>query len=126
VSRYAAQGYAVRPYRDFDWQGKLIKATMPFSESKPWHYLQFHQVRALRYLLAHFISGPTRLRFTRLTPNYDQYWVADSDATTSFSPYELYLWFATRGDRCIGCPSETRMVFRDVSIEELIVQVLKH
>jgi SAM-dependent methyltransferase len=91
VSRYAAQGYGVRPYRDLGWKGKLIKATMPVSKSRAWHYLQFHQIRALRYLGAHLSSGPSRLHFISLTPNYDQYWVADSDAAISVSAYEVYL-----------------------------------
>jgi SAM-dependent methyltransferase len=125
VSRYAAQGYSVRPYRDFDWQGKLVKATIPLSQSTAWHYLQFHQVRALRFLGAHLSRGPSRLHFISLTPNYDQYWVPDSDAAISVSLYELYLWFITRGDRCVDYPSEMRMVLRDVPFDGLIVQVLK-
>ena len=125
VSRYAGQGYSVRPYRDFDWKGKLIKATIPLSKARPWHYLQFHQVRALRFLGAHLSPGPSRLHFISLTPNYDQYWVADSDAAISLSAYELYLWFTTRGDRCIDCPSEMRMVLRNDWMGSLTVQVLK-
>jgi SAM-dependent methyltransferase len=125
VSRYAAQGYSVRPYSDFDWKGKLIKATVPLSKSEMWHYLQFHQVAALRFLGAHLNPGPSRLHFISLTPNYDLYWVADSDAAISLSLYELYLWFITRGDRCIDCPSETRMVLRDASLVSLTVQVVK-
>lgn len=38
VSRYAAQGYGVRPYGDFGLKGKLIKATIPLTESKAFHY----------------------------------------------------------------------------------------
>lgn len=50
VSRYAAQGYEVRSYPELDWKGKLIKATIPLFRSKVFHYLQYHQVRALRSL----------------------------------------------------------------------------
>jgi SAM-dependent methyltransferase len=125
VSRYAAQGYSVRPYWDLDWQAKLIKAIMPVSKSAVWHYLQFHQVRALRFLQGHLSPGPSRLHFTRLAPNYDQYWESDSDAAISLSQYDLYLWFTSRGDRCMGCPSEMRMVFRDVAPDGFTFQVLK-
>lgn len=126
VSTYAAQGYGVRPYGDFDWKGKLMKATIPLSTSRVWHYLQFHQVRALRFLGARVSPGPSRLHFVNLTPNYDQYWMADSDAAISLSAYELARWFTTRGDRCIDCPSEIRMVLRDVDIDNLTIQILKH
>ena len=39
VDAYAAQGYRVRLYRDFDWEGKLIKATVPIAGSTAFHYL---------------------------------------------------------------------------------------
>jgi SAM-dependent methyltransferase len=125
VGPYAAQGYAVRPYRDFDWRGRLIKATVPVFRSNAFHYLQYHQVLALRSLTARLGSGPSHLHFVRLTPNYDQYWQPDSDAVCSVSSHELYLWFITRGDRCVNCPSELRMTFRDVDLFHLIIQTVK-
>lgn len=124
VSRYTAQGYAVRPYSDFDWWGKAVKASIPVSESRLWNYLQARQVRMIRSLQAHLMP-PARLHFTRLTPNYEQYWQADSDATTGLAPYELYLWFTTRGDRCIDCPSEPAFLLRSVGVESLTIQVQK-
>jgi len=125
VSEYAAQGYRVRPYRDFGLKGKLIKVTAAAAASVPFHYLQHHQVLALRYLGSRIGRGPSRLHFTRLTPNYDQYWEADSDGAISLSAYELYRWFITRGDKCLNCPSETQMVLHDVDIHTLIMQVIK-
>ena len=126
ASRYAAQGYQVRPYKDFDWKGKIIKATIPVAHSASFHYLQYHQVRLLRSLAVRGLGGPSHLHFVRLTPNYEQYWVPDSDATTSVSFHELYLWFASRGDRCLNCPAETTMVLRDPRLEGLVIQVRKH
>jgi len=125
TSRYAAQGYRVRPYQDFDWRGKLIKATVRITQAGIWHKLQYHQIHALRFLGAHLTPGPTRFHFTRLTPNYDQYWESDSDAITSLSAYELYLWFTSRGDACIGCASEVRMVLRDPDFEGFTFRVAK-
>jgi SAM-dependent methyltransferase len=117
VSRYAARGYITRPYKDFDLMGKLIKATAPLVYSRPWHFLQHHQIQIIRYLAAHWLPGPTRLHYVRLTPNYDQFWEADSDAAIALSHYELYLWFTTRGDLCIDAPSEARMVLQDVEFD---------
>ena len=124
-SRYAAQGYAVRPYSDFGWKGKLTKATARIVESWLFRRLYSQQVKMLRSFGARLGTGPSRLHFVRLTPNYDQYWMADSDATTSLSFHELYLWFVTRGDRCVNCPSEARIVADGLPSDYLIIQVQK-
>ena len=73
VSRYTAQGYLTRPYSDVDWKGKLIKASSTITESKAFHYLQYHQIQLLRAIGGRLGSGPSRLRFVRLNANYDQY-----------------------------------------------------
>jgi len=125
VSRYASQGYRVRPYRSFDWKGKLIKATEPVANSRAFHYLQYHQVRLLRWIEVSLLGGPSRLHFIRLKPNYEQYWVPDSDATTSVSLQELYLWFTSRGDRCLNCAAATTMALRDPPLDGLIIQISK-
>jgi SAM-dependent methyltransferase len=124
-SRYAAEGYAVRPYRDFDWKGKLVKASMPMAHSAAFHYLQYHQVRLLRTLAARSLGGPSRLHFVRLTPNYQQYWVPDSDAAISVSMNELYLWFTSRGDHCLNCLSTATMALRDENLDALVIQIRK-
>lgn len=122
VSRFSAQGYHARPYKDLDWKGKLLKSTIPVADSKPFHLLYFHQTRILRSLGTRLGGGPSRFHFTRLTPNYDQYWEGDSDATTSLSNHELYLWFKTRGDVCVNCPSEARLTLRDYPLNFLIIR----
>jgi hypothetical protein len=55
----------------------------------------------VRNVVARF--GPTRLRYRRLTPNYENYWVPDSDAINSIDNYEAMLWFLSRGDECLNC-----------------------
>lgn len=67
-------------------------------------------------------GGPSRFRFLRLESDYEHYWKGDSDATSSFSNHELYLWFQTRGDVCLNCPSEARLTFRDHPTAFLIIQ----
>lgn len=122
VSRFTAQGLHVRPYEKLDWKGKFLKSLIPIAESKPFHLLYFHQVRILRSLGVRLGGGPSRFHFIRLEPNYEQYWEGDSDATTSLSNHELYLWFKTRGDTCLNCPSEGRLTLRDHPTSYLIVQ----
>ena len=111
---WAADGYEVRPYRDFGPIGKLIKASIPIRTSRWYALLHSRQVRLLRTLataLRGLRGKPSRLRFTRLTPNYGEYWVTDSDAVVSLDFFEMFLWFTSRGDTCPGAPSRNAMVF---------------
>ena len=101
VEPWAAQGYAVRPYSDFDFLGKLIKASVPFRSSDEFRTAGILPVRLSRALAA--LLGPTTLRYKRLQPNYKQYWVNDSDAVNSIDSYEGALWFLSRGDECLSC-----------------------
>jgi len=43
------------------------------------------------------------LRYRRLIPNYEKYWVPDSDAVNSIDSHEAMLWFRSRGDECLNC-----------------------
>jgi SAM-dependent methyltransferase len=102
---WAADGYQVRPYSDFDLGGKIIKATIPVRSRLD--VLALVPIHIVRSLVARF--GPTRLRYRRLRPNYDQYWVADSDAVNSIDRQETMLWFLTRGDECLNCDGESAL-----------------
>jgi SAM-dependent methyltransferase len=98
---WAAEGYEVRPYSDLDAVGKIIKASIPLRSSPPFVAMSKLPNRLVRNLVAQF--GPTKLRYRRLTPNYDKYWVPDSDAVNSIDRYEAMLWFRSRGDECLNC-----------------------
>ena len=124
---WAAEGYEVRPYRDLSIKGKLVKASIPVRMS-PW-YLLLHsrQIRALRTAITALSGGPSRLHFKRLKPNYDKYWVTDSDAVVSLDFYEMYLWFTSRGDDCVNCPSRAALLWglRGRRPQELLIRVNK-
>lgn len=111
VDRYAAQGYRVRSYSDFDLLGRIKKATIPLADSRLFFNLYARQVRLLRSLGSRTSGGPSRLRFIRLEPNYDEYWIGDSDACISVSYHEVLLWFSSRGDHCDNCPTEWDLIF---------------
>jgi SAM-dependent methyltransferase len=102
-SSWGADGYAVRPYRDFGITGKLKKASLPLRQSALFQISYIMPIRALRLLGAELIGGPTTFHYTRLIPNYHHYWVPDSDAVNSMDPYEAILWFESRGDHCLNC-----------------------
>jgi SAM-dependent methyltransferase len=111
VDTWAAEGYEVRPYSDFGWKGKLIKATIPIRLSRWYALLYARQVRVLRTVLTSLSGSPSQLQFVRLKPNYSKYWVTDSDAAVSLDFYEIYLWFTSRGDECLNCGSRNALLF---------------
>ena len=100
-SPYLAQGYPVRPFSDFDWQGKFTKAGMFFRLYLPFYRaVQTTQRLALTAMEG---SGPTKFHYTSLEANYDHYWMPDSDAINSLDRYEMSRWFTSRGDECMNC-----------------------
>ncbi|MGE5216103.1 MAG: class I SAM-dependent methyltransferase [Chloroflexota bacterium] len=101
VPSWAAEGYEVRPYSDLNFLGKLIKASISVRSSNAFRLASILPVRLSRALAARF--GPTALRYERLRPNYDHYWINDSDAVNSIDSYEAALWFLSRGDECLNC-----------------------
>jgi hypothetical protein len=101
---WAAQGYEVRPYSDFGMAGKLVKASLLLRTAPLYQIAHILPIRALRMVASHLGSGPTAFHYRRLVPNYNEYWVPDSDAVNSLDAYEAVLWFESRGDRCMSCP----------------------
>ena len=99
---WAADGFDVRPYSDFNWRGKLVKATLPVRRSGYFQLLYRPSTRAIRWMQYNLEGGRTALRFRALEPNYDIYWEPDSDATVSLDSFETYLWFRARGDEILN------------------------
>lgn len=120
-SPWAAEGYEVRPYADFNLMGKLIKASIPLRSS--WAYWIPTQlpIRAARSVVAR--NGPTRLRYRRLNPNYETYWTSDSDAVNAIDSHEAMLWFLSRGDECLNCDDAS--IFLPRFSKPLIIRVHK-
>jgi ubiquinone/menaquinone biosynthesis C-methylase UbiE len=118
---WAAEGYAVRPYSDFPLTGKVIKASIPLRSSLPFKVVTLMPNRIVRNIVARF--GPTRLRYRRLSPNYEKYWGPDSDAVNSIDSHEAMLWFLSRGDECLNC--EEASLFLPLTSMPLIIRVHK-
>src|ERR671910_1347982 len=98
---FAAQGYEVRPYEDFGLRGKLVKASIPVRTLPEFWFITAVPNRLVRSVAGAF--GPTRLHYRRLTPNYREFWQADSDAVNSLDRAEMMMWFESRGDTCLNC-----------------------
>ncbi len=102
---WAADGYPVRPYSDLSLKGRLIKASIPLRDSVLFRSVSIFPKRflsAFRSLLSRE-SQPLRLR--TLKPNYERFWMTDSDAVNSIDPFQAILWFVSRGDECLSYPS---------------------
>lgn len=119
---WLANGYPVRAYSDFSLAGKLEKASIPV-QSYFWN-LSKVPVRLLLYAgWKGSGGGPTKLHYRRLTPNYDHYWMPDSDAVNQLDRYETALWFLSRGDECLNCKGALQGWFQEN--DQLIIRVHK-
>jgi SAM-dependent methyltransferase len=95
---WAADGYSVRPWSDFPWTGKLIKAAIPLRDAFWFRAAYTIPVRLWRE--ASFFIGlrkPVRFRYRTLKANYETYWCTDADASNAMDPHEMLLWFVSRG-----------------------------
>lgn len=120
---WAADGYSVRPYSDFDLRGKLTKAIIPLRNSVFWRAL-FIFPKRLFYLARFLVTGKhTKLWYKTLKPNYEMKWTSDSDAINSMDPFSVILWFISRGDKCINYPRLLGAFF--VRTGELILRTHK-
>jgi hypothetical protein len=99
---WAAAGFDVRPFSDFSWRGKLVKASIGVRSSP--YFIMLYQLptRGIRWLHYKLMGESTRLRFRRLEPNYEIYWEPDSDAAVSLDRYETILWFDVHGDEWLN------------------------
>lgn len=102
---WAADGYEVRPYSDFGWHGKIIKASIPVRDSVLWRAPWVFVRRALRICQYLIHKQPVPFHYHELQPNYTHFWISDSDAVNSIDPFDAILWFVSRGDHCQNFPT---------------------
>ncbi len=105
---WAADGYPVRPYGDFNLRGKLYKATIPLRDSVAWRLLFIFPRRVWRLIAWLLNRAPMPFRYRRIRGNFEKFWMSDSDAINSMDPYEAVLWFQSRGDEVLHPPSPLR------------------
>jgi SAM-dependent methyltransferase len=108
---WTAQGYAVRPYSDFGLKGKAVKASIPLRNSLIFRAGYVIPRRLGRLMLACLGVKPTKLRYKELSPNYEIFWLEDSDAVNSLDPFDVIAWFSLRGDQCLNKNTLMRQLF---------------
>lgn len=102
---WAADGYQVRPWSDFDWKGKLIKASIPVRDSVLFRSALIFPKRLVRSI--GFILGRRvdEILYRKIKPNYERFWTSDADACNAIDPHDAILWFLSHGFECVTHPN---------------------
>ena len=124
---WAADGYPSAPVQRLPvWEESIYKALIPLRDSVAWRSLFIFPRRACSDCWPGSSSVPrSSSGAERSRPNYDKFWMADSDAVNSMDPYEAILWsgFKSRGDEVLFPPSPVRQFL--VRNGHIIVRVRK-
>ena len=97
--QWNCDGIPVRPYHDLNWPQKLTKLSLPLRESLIWRVLLRFPWRLFR-VASHFLKPrPTELKYKSLRPDYEKFWMSDSDACSCLDSCESVLYYRSR-----GCP----------------------
>lgn len=94
---WTASGITVKSLRECKGFEKIVKLSIPIRDSRFFRALYTVPKRFLRELYFFFVRKPSKLKWKKLTPNFEEYRVADADALASLDPHEIQLWFKTRG-----------------------------
>jgi SAM-dependent methyltransferase len=108
---WTSKGYPVRPYSNFDWKDKLIKSSIPIRNSVLWRSFFIFPKRLYRHLF--FLLGRrySEILYKKINPNYEHYWMSDSDACNSIDPHDAILWFESNGFSCLSHPLHLKAFF---------------
>lgn len=120
---WAAEGYPVRPYSDFGLKGKLIKASVPLRDWIVWRAAFAFPRRFLRLVAYTLSRRPTRYWYQTLEPNFEHYWMPDSDAINRMDPYEAMVWFKSRGDEIVFPSTHVKQFF--IRTGQIVVRIKK-
>lgn len=103
---WAANGYQVRPYKDFDIFGKVYKAIIPLLNFLPYRIIKMF-VQRIYWLIRYLVTSNEafHLPFRKLKPNYEVFWQSDSDACCDLDPFLTILWLRSKGYQIPSHPS---------------------
>ena len=104
-SPWLADGFSVRPYGDFNWKGKLVKASLSVRDTEYFKATHILPTRLIRWAQYAWNGQREPLRFNALEANYSTYWQSDSDAAIGLDAFEALLWHKAQGDLCLNCTS---------------------
>jgi hypothetical protein len=105
VGRWAAKGLEARPYAELGLKDKIIKASVPIRAAVWFRALRIMPKRLWRVLGYCANSVPSRLNYGKLNPNINEHIGPDSSAESSIDPFEVWLWYRSRGAICLNYPT---------------------
>ncbi len=110
---WAAEGYIVRPYSDFNIYKKIYKASVPIRDSVLFRLLHVMPKRFIALLLfaINMKWFKRKIFFKKLKANYEKYWHSDSDACNSIDPYFAILYFKANGCQILNYPNAFSQFF---------------
>lgn len=115
---WAANGYQVRPYSDFNFLGKIYKFIIPALNFFPYRILKMLFLRIYWYLRFIFTSKDKfHLPYKKLRPNYEVFWQSDSDACCDLDPFLVILYLKAKG---YNTPSHMKAISGFLSRNEAI------
>ena len=98
VRSWAPYGLLQRRYEELPWRLRLVKLLLPVLESTPLRALRVFPPRLARFALCRLRPRrPMPLRWKAVAANYDRFIDSDSDACASIDPFDVILWFHSRG-----------------------------
>jgi SAM-dependent methyltransferase/uncharacterized protein YbaR (Trm112 family) len=94
--QYNCEGIPVRPYAELNWRQKLVKASLPLRQRRLIKAAGALPGRIMRRLAWSMRRGPAAFKFVRLRPDYQRFWLSDSDAASRLDSHEACLFFHSR------------------------------
>lgn len=119
---WAAKGYPVRPYSDFNFFGKIYKFSIIIRKNLLFR-LSYTIPKRFLHLLKYSInkkSYKNRLRYNKIIPNYEKFWMSDSDACNSIDPFLAILYFKANGFIIVNYKSTLSQFF--IRTNEIILK----
>ncbi len=102
---WAADGYNVRPYDDFNLLGKLVKFFIPLRNNILYRSAFILPKRIFRSFMFLLGNRYFYLKYKKIRPNYEIFWESDSDACNHIDMHDAFLWFKSHGFDCLSHPS---------------------
>ncbi len=104
---WAAKGYQVRPYSDFNVLEKLYKASIHIRENLAFR-LSYVMPKRFFFMILFMLNRKIfrkRLFYRKLKANYLTFWQSDSDACNSIDPFLAILFFRANGCEILNYPT---------------------
>lgn len=120
---WAGQDYAWKPYAELSLPDRIMKALIPLRNSVVLRMMGVGPARLLRLIGYLFSCSPTSFRCRKLKPSYSEYHIVDADARHSMDPFEMLLWFRSRGDKVLSHPGWHQAFF--VRNGAVVIEVMK-